>query len=58
MATSPCIGICRLDAVTQVCTGCGRTIAEIVTWPDLSEAERRTIMARLQVSAPSAKPDH
>jgi hypothetical protein len=54
MTTSPCIGLCRLDSATEVCVGCGRTIAEIVTWPDLSEAERAKIVARLK--APPVEP--
>jgi predicted Fe-S protein YdhL (DUF1289 family) len=55
VTTSPCIGICRLDPTTQVCAGCGRTIGEIVAWPDLPEAERRAIVARLEASRPPAK---
>jgi predicted Fe-S protein YdhL (DUF1289 family) len=50
MTASPCIGVCRLDARTQVCVGCGRTIAEIAAWPSLSAEERRAIVARLQAS--------
>ncbi len=50
MTTSPCIGVCRLDPATQVCAGCGRTIGEIVAWPDLPESERRAILARLRAS--------
>jgi uncharacterized protein len=50
VTTSPCIGVCRLDPVTQVCAGCSRTIGEIVAWPDLPEAERRAIVARLRAS--------
>jgi uncharacterized protein len=58
LTTSPCIGVCRLDPATQLCAGCGRTIAEIVAWPDLPEAERRAIVARLEASrsAPAEKP--
>jgi predicted Fe-S protein YdhL (DUF1289 family) len=50
VTTSPCIGVCRLDPATQVCAGCGRTIGEIVAWPDLPESERRAIVARLEAS--------
>lgn len=50
VTTSPCIGVCRLDPVTQVCAGCFRTIGEIVAWPDLPEDERRAIVARLKAS--------
>jgi predicted Fe-S protein YdhL (DUF1289 family) len=55
MTASPCVSVCRLDPATQLCVGCGRTIAEIAAWPSLSEAERRAIMARLAAAkAPAA----
>jgi predicted Fe-S protein YdhL (DUF1289 family) len=50
MTASPCISVCRLDSTTQVCIGCGRTIAEIAAWPNLSEAERAAIVQRLESS--------
>ena len=56
MTTSPCIGVCRLDPATQVCAGCFRTIGEIVAWPDLSEADRRAIVARLRASQSETSP--
>ena len=43
---SPCTKACALDA-DGICTGCRRSIAEIVDWPRLSPAERRAIMAEL-----------
>lgn len=46
--SSPCIGVCKLDAARAACTGCGRTLAEIAAWPGLDEAARRAIMARLK----------
>jgi predicted Fe-S protein YdhL (DUF1289 family) len=36
-----------LDAETHVCTGCGRTIAEIAAWSSLTPAQRAEIMRRL-----------
>jgi predicted Fe-S protein YdhL (DUF1289 family) len=29
---SPCIKVCRLDAMGRYCIGCGRTIEEIKNW--------------------------
>ncbi len=58
MATSPCIGVCRLDAQGKACIGCGRTIAEIAAWPALDEAERAKIVERLTAArqpAPAAR---
>ncbi|MFO1126948.1 MAG: DUF1289 domain-containing protein [Rhodospirillales bacterium] len=45
--TSPCVGICRLDADTGLCTGCYRSITEITQWRSASEGERRAILARV-----------
>lgn len=27
---SPCVGICTLDAMGKYCTGCGRTLEQII----------------------------
>jgi predicted Fe-S protein YdhL (DUF1289 family) len=48
MTASPCISVCRLDPASQLCVGCGRTIAEIAAWPTLSDAERQAILRRLE----------
>jgi len=44
---TPCIQVCTMDAPSGLCTGCGRTLAEIARWGAMSEAERRAIMALL-----------
>lgn len=41
--TSPCIGICRVDARTTFCTGCMRTIDEITVWGAVDDQRRRQI---------------
>ncbi len=46
---TPCRRLCALDA-ERVCTGCGRTIDEIVRWGRMLPAERRAIMARLDAA--------
>lgn len=43
---SPCVRICALNA-SDVCLGCGRTIAEITQWYGMSNDERSRIMAEL-----------
>jgi uncharacterized protein len=55
MTASPCISVCRLDPVSQICIGCGRTIAEIAAWPSLSEPERKAIIARLEAARAAAR---
>jgi predicted Fe-S protein YdhL (DUF1289 family) len=54
MVASPCIGVCKLDPVTKLCLGCHRSVAEISSWLDLSEDERRAIIARLNASVRQA----
>ena len=45
---SPCIGVCRLDPASGLCTGCMRTLDEIAAWPAAGEAERLAIVERLR----------
>jgi uncharacterized protein len=44
---SPCIDVCTLDAATQSCLGCGRTLGEIEGWAAFTDAERAAINAVL-----------
>jgi uncharacterized protein len=58
---SPCIDVCRIDAVTGWCEGCLRTIDEIAVWGSLDAAARRAILDRLpqrweRVVTPGAAP--
>jgi len=45
--STPCIKICVIDPASKLCEGCGRTLTEIAQWGQLSEAERRGVMAEL-----------
>ena len=44
---SPCNKVCAVDPTSALCVGCGRTLAEIESWPRLSPDERARIMAEL-----------
>ncbi|MBG0509084.1 DUF1289 domain-containing protein [Agrobacterium sp. MOPV5] len=44
---TPCIHICRLDATSSLCIGCGRTLDEIGGWAGYSDEKRREIMRLL-----------
>nr|NDG60814.1 DUF1289 domain-containing protein [Betaproteobacteria bacterium] len=35
---SPCVSVCRMDPLRQLCEGCLRTLDEIAAWGTLSEA--------------------
>lgn len=50
---SPCISICVLDEA-DVCSGCFRTLDEIIDWPSMSPAEKRDVVARLDDRAPAS----
>ena len=40
---SPCISVCRMDAVTGWCEGCFRTLDEIAGWGMSSDAQKREV---------------
>jgi len=55
---TPCTRVCTLDPATGLCLGCGRSLAEITRWTQMSDAERAHLMAELerrrqQVSRPA-----
>jgi hypothetical protein len=42
---SPCKRVCTLDPATDICLGCGRSLAEITAWTGMTDAERAQVMA-------------
>jgi predicted Fe-S protein YdhL (DUF1289 family) len=44
---SPCINNCKLNEITNICEGCGRTIKEIMQWTFMTNEERKEIMKRV-----------
>ena len=45
---SPCKSICIMDAKSNLCVGCKRTIDEIARWPMMDDDERRTVVDSLR----------
>jgi predicted Fe-S protein YdhL (DUF1289 family) len=43
---SPCTDVCAVD--DGICTGCGRTVEEITSWSQLSEAEKRAVLEEIE----------
>jgi hypothetical protein len=44
---SPCVSVCVLDSAgTNVCIGCGRTLDEVAAWSQMTNAQRREVVAR------------
>ena len=46
---SPCVGICQINPLNQLCDGCFRSGDEVAAWWDMSSATKRTLLAELQV---------
>ena len=46
---SPCISVCRMDAVTGLCVGCLRTLDEIALWGALDDDARRDVLEAIAV---------
>ena len=42
---SPCISVCTMDPAAALCTGCLRTIDEIIEWGNASGDRKREIVA-------------
>jgi predicted Fe-S protein YdhL (DUF1289 family) len=45
---TPCVNICRMDAENRYCIGCFRTLEELKSWSQMTEAERAAVMAQLE----------
>ena len=41
---SPCISICQMDPLADVCLGCYRTRQEIASWSRLNSEEQRALL--------------
>jgi predicted Fe-S protein YdhL (DUF1289 family) len=40
---SPCLSICRMDATSELCLGCFRTLDEIGAWGRSDDASKRAV---------------
>ena len=49
VSSSPCVGLCKMQdfGMQQLCSGCLRTLEEIMQWRSMAEHERQRIMAAL-----------
>jgi len=60
-ALSPCIDVCRMDRLGNVCIGCFRTLKEISAWSTMSVDQKHAVLAELPsrrslVDVPRPKP--
>ncbi len=47
VVASPCIGVCKIDRATGLCTGCLRDLSEIGAWRNADDALRLRILDRI-----------
>ena len=45
LVPSPCVSVCRMDPDSGLCSGCLRTIDEIVAWGRMDEPAKRQVWA-------------
>ena len=41
---SPCISVCQMDDLDEVCVGCYRTRAEIAAWGSMGQDEQMMLL--------------
>ena len=44
---TPCIKVCLQSKEAGFCTGCGRTVHEVILWTSMTEDERQAVLAAL-----------
>ena len=52
---SPCLSICKIDDVTNLCVGCSRSVGEITDWSLLTAEEKSKISAELPARDPEGR---
>ena len=53
LIASPCVGVCTVDRVRNLCIGCLRTLPEIGAWRVMTLAEKRAVVALCEERAKS-----
>jgi predicted Fe-S protein YdhL (DUF1289 family) len=46
---SPCISVCKINAQTEMCEGCWRTLDEIASWGMASETVKQEIWQKIHL---------
>ena len=45
---SPCVSLCQIDAASQLCQGCLRTLDEIVGWSQADDHVKLAVWAAIR----------
>lgn len=48
---SPCISVCTMNASSQLCDGCFRTLDEIASWSQMDDESKRAAWGRIEQRA-------
>ena len=48
---SPCMSLCRMDAMTGFCEGCFRTLDEIAAWSGMDDDGKRGVWQLIEQRA-------
>jgi hypothetical protein len=48
---SPCVSVCRMDPVTELCEGCFRTLDEIAYWAQMEDEGKREVWRMIEERA-------
>ena len=48
---SPCVSVCRMNPVTELCEGCFRTLDEVAEWSRMADESKREVWRRIQERA-------
>jgi predicted Fe-S protein YdhL (DUF1289 family) len=46
-APSPCVSICKMNPVSELCEGCFRTLDEIALWGRMAEESKREVWTQI-----------
>lgn len=53
---SPCVSVCRMDAITGLCEGCLRSLDEIAAWSTLGDEGKRAVWRQVEQRARESSP--
>jgi len=53
---SPCVSVCRMDPVSELCEGCLRNLDEIAAWGRMEDGEKREVWREIGKRIAREKP--
>jgi len=57
MVPSPCVkNNCRIDPLSMLCKGCGRTLSEVQRWMQMPEKDKQHTLDLIAIRLKGGKP--